>query len=470
MRFLTLLVVILTTALSVLAQPDLLWTRTFEGPGHASCSGMVLTPDGGSLLAGTIVLQDFARTDFWLVKTNSSGDTLWTRLYGEPLGWDECGAIGTTSDGNFILAGWAQPDTTLWQCYSWFLKVNQQGDIIWSRRYSAGGPVYYQQILETTDGGFLVTSSGFRILKLSADGDSLWSRWYSIGNSGASESVTARQTDDGGYLVAATGHPTGSSSTVRLLKLSAQGDSLWGRDFAQGFNTECGGMQLTADGGCLISGRCNSPEANYPDFWLMRVSAEGDSLWSRFYDPGHMQTRCTTLEPTADGGFVLCGTLDNVVTLWLVKIDADGDSLWSRTVQEAQHISGRLVLHELTDGEFSLAATAGLYGSETYWLTRLGTHSIAESAPLPSSMELLSVYPNPFNPTTTISLSLPHSAPVSLQVFDVLGRSVWRKELGLLAAGEHREVFDGTGLSTGLYFVNVKAGEATRTRKIMLLK
>jgi hypothetical protein len=270
--------------------------------------------------------------------------------------------------------------------------------------------------------------------------------------------------------VAATGHPTNGSSTVRLLKLSAQGDSLWGRDFAIGFNTECGGMQLTPDGSCLISGRCDSPQVNYPDFWLMRVSAEGDSLWSRFYDPGQLRTRCTTLEPTADGGYALCGTLDNFTDLWLVRINADGDSLWSQTIQGVSPIQDRLVIHELPGGEFALAATLGGYGSEVYWLARLGTHSIAESAPLPSSMELFSVYPNPFNPTTTISFALPRPENVTLNIFDITGRLVHTLADKRMDAGEHSLTFDGAGLSTGIYFVSIKAGSAQHVQKIVLLR
>jgi hypothetical protein len=133
MRLSTVLIIILTVTTLTVAQPGTVWTRTYQGLGDATCSGMVLTPDGGFLLAGSDVALYRDRGKFWLVKTNAGGDTVWTRLYGEPLGYDLCEAIGTTSDGNFVLAGWAWPDSTLGRdFYSWFLKVNQQGDILWS--------------------------------------------------------------------------------------------------------------------------------------------------------------------------------------------------------------------------------------------------------------------------------------------------------------------------------------------------
>jgi hypothetical protein len=85
----------------------------------------------------------------------------------------------------------------------------------------------------------------------------------------------------------------------------------------------------------------------------------------------------------------------------------------------------------------------------------------------------LSAFPNPFNPSTTISFSLPKAGRVSIDVFDVMGR----KTDGLLSAptrimeaGEHSVVFDGTRLASGIYFARIEAGGFTRTQKIMLLK
>jgi hypothetical protein len=93
---------------------------------------------------------------------------------------------------------------------------------------------------------------------------------------------------------------------------------------------------------------------------------------------------------------------------------------------------------------------------------------------LPPSSFSLSVYPNPFNPTTRISFILPKTGNVELNVYNVTGRLV-RKLAGghtgpPLQAGEHSIVFDGSDLPSGIYFVRLEAGEEAQTRKMVLLK
>jgi hypothetical protein len=92
---------------------------------------------------------------------------------------------------------------------------------------------------------------------------------------------------------------------------------------------------------------------------------------------------------------------------------------------------------------------------------------------LPDNVSL-TCYPNPFNPTTTISFTLPHEARVDLNVYDVTGRIVRRLAGGHigppLQAGEHRIEFDGSDLPSGIYFAWLDAGEVSQTRKMVLLK
>jgi len=79
-------------------------------------------------------------------------------------------------------------------------------------------------------------------------------------------------------------------------------------------------------------------------------------------------------------------------------------------------------------------------------------------------------YPNPFNPTTTLSYSLASNALVSLKVYDVLGREVTTLVNDHQVAGDYRITFNGSQLASGNYFAVLNAGGATWTRKILLIK
>jgi hypothetical protein len=89
--------------------------------------------------------------------------------------------------------------------------------------------------------------------------------------------------------------------------------------------------------------------------------------------------------------------------------------------------------------------------------------------PHPSAFSL-SAFPNPFNSTATLRFELPAASVVTVEVFDVLGRSVYRQNLGRMIAGEHRQRFDGSDLSSGVYFAALWTESATRVQKMMLLK
>lgn len=89
---------------------------------------------------------------------------------------------------------------------------------------------------------------------------------------------------------------------------------------------------------------------------------------------------------------------------------------------------------------------------------------------LPPSSFILSVSPNPFNSSTQISFTLPVTSRVSLRLYDVLGREVKLLMDETQTAGEHRVSFDGSNLSSGIYFCRMQAGDYSQTQKIVLIR
>jgi hypothetical protein len=88
----------------------------------------------------------------------------------------------------------------------------------------------------------------------------------------------------------------------------------------------------------------------------------------------------------------------------------------------------------------------------------------------PVAYNLNSNYPNPFNPTTTIDFDLAEPGQVSLSVFDMAGHQVATLVDGNLPAGSHSVTFDGSDLSSGIYFYMMQAGSFTDTHKMVLVK
>jgi hypothetical protein len=89
---------------------------------------------------------------------------------------------------------------------------------------------------------------------------------------------------------------------------------------------------------------------------------------------------------------------------------------------------------------------------------------------IPTGFGLFGAYPNPFNPTTTLSFALPEAGHATLIVFDMSGREVATVESGFLQAGFHTRSFDGSELSSGIYFARLQAAGQVQTQKLILMK
>ena len=89
---------------------------------------------------------------------------------------------------------------------------------------------------------------------------------------------------------------------------------------------------------------------------------------------------------------------------------------------------------------------------------------------IPASVHFMGNYPNPFNPSTTLSFELPAASYVKLRVYNTVGQQVAELINGRVSAGLHRARFDGVNLASGIYFASFEADDYKATHKMILLK
>jgi hypothetical protein len=100
-----------------------------------------------------------------------------------------------------------------------------------------------------------------------------------------------------------------------------------------------------------------------------------------------------------------------------------------------------------------------------------GMVSVDENQPgVPYRFELAQNFPNPFNPSTRITFTIPEQADATLKVFDILGREVQTLLKAALAPGEYEVNWISAGLPSGVYFYRLEAGKYAAVRKAVLLK
>jgi hypothetical protein len=158
-------------------------------------------------------------------------------------------------------------------------------------------------------------------------------------------------------------------------------------------------------------------------------------------------------------------TADFVGTGWTETVYDEGDSVvWvADNPLDGGTVTG-----------FRLTNTTGCSGTGS-WTAGSGEGSIEGPLPVGRVFEIpkeyaLSVYPNPFNPATTLEFALPKAGLVNVNVYDIIGRLVSEVVSGEFETGYHKVNFDAASLPSGLYFARINSRDFVQTKKLMLVK
>ena len=256
-------------------------------------------------------------------------------------------------------------------------------------------------------------------------------------------------------------------------------------------NTQNSGSGLTLDDQCFYTFSSDTIYAH--------VKESKNIKWF-FHNPGHTiicggqnafavaETKlCITMEDTANSQVKLV-TLnkENGELLW--DHTFSGNWLYTPTIANGVvyivSVEGDLYAFDLETGTQMFYDNSNNYHYQTavanhelYVPTRskvviFGNDDtgIDKNHSLPQSIELLQNYPNPFNPATTIKFYLSENEFVTLAIYDNLGRKIKTLLNEKRAKGHHRVNFDGSELSSGIYYCRLSAGSLISTKKLLLLK
>jgi hypothetical protein len=198
----------------------------------------------------------------WIVKIDSNGDTLWTRVYGnnlEDVGYGVC----STSDGGYIVTGYIN-GTGQWTAGDlWLLKTDANGDTLWAKVYGTGGEDFGFDVYETPDGGYVIAgryANDMWLLRTDASGDTIWTMKY--GGSGVESALALSMTSDGGYIIGGyTGSFGNGANDVYLIKIGPD----VGVEENNGIDIKDNGFSTT-----IISGQLTLP--NHEEFKIYDVS------------------------------------------------------------------------------------------------------------------------------------------------------------------------------------------------------
>jgi len=241
---------------------------------------------------------------------------------------------------------------------SLILQVNilaQAPDTVWTKTFGGISQDVGFSVIETSDGGFVVTGTAaydVGLLKTDSNGNLLWLKTF--GGAGMDVGTSVKQTADGGYIVVAYTSSFGAGSIdVWLIKTEANGIQQWAKTFG-GIAPDYGfSVEQTPDGGFIIAGGTESFGAGMNDVWLIKTDANGNQQWAKTYG-GTGDDYGSSLELTLDGGYVVTGYQESFSNggfdVGFLKTDSNGNLLWLKNFGGPEYDCGmQLKKHQTED-------------------------------------------------------------------------------------------------------------------------
>jgi hypothetical protein len=398
MKFTITCFILFLISLAYSQKPDTLWTRTYGGSStelygtFATVSlsygrwAEIAADEYGNILIATTstssdgdVLNNEGSEDIWILAINSTGDTLWTRIFGGSES-ERILRICPATGGGWYIVGHSRSSggvfsanhTTDGYADAFVLKLDSDGNQLWMKMYGGSSDDFLNDIIETSD-GFLIacgeaystngdlagTSSGLNWgVKIDpSTGNLIWSKTWS-GPDAASpdwlENVfRLAQMSDG--TVVMTGYTTPSFNDfnldrVNILKIDLSGNLLWSKKIgapgsgdypAAILPAENGSFYILAKLAATVGGSGDASEyfGGGGDFWLVKLDSLGNIVFERNYGGSELDVPYD-MKPAPDGGLYLAGmtrSVDNDAAynplggtdFWLIKTNSSGDTIYT---------------------------------------------------------------------------------------------------------------------------------------------
>ncbi len=423
-------------------------------------------------------------------KVNAQGVVQWNAKYYArwdlPFNYPEDAKVRTDNFGNAYVIGTevVEDDQNFF-----VLKYNAQGTQEWVTHYSYPITNSYdrflgmniltnQKIVITSTSSFHDTLGYNKIvttLCYNSSGNQLWVNHYSENNFELQFTAIDLKVDDSANVfVLIKSLTTPSPYGYAVVQYDSGGNLMQTvkSDTSLGNILDVEILLVDVAGNMYI-GRAYSDYPNYY-FAIDKYNSVGNFEWTTNYIPE--EQRCYLNSGTVDN-FGNCyftvnhfiGQINNVNynKFSTVKVSSGGEILWDAKFLENNWSFANGVLTDENNNVFVVGKDRASLVLLKYIQTNV---SVSESDNLPLAFSLSQNFPNPFNPTTVITFTLPHESFVSLSLYNILGEKVATLLSEKKTAGKYRAEWNASHFASGMYFYRLDAGEFSVTKKLLLIK
>lgn len=456
------------------ASGNQIWVAMYNGPGNnTDFANTIIIDNSGDVIVTGVSEGIGTGYDIITIKYNPLGVQQWVSRYtsiGNKL--DAGYAISIDNSNNIYVAGESYDNSLLHRDYC-TIKYSSSGAEQWVRRYHDG--VAYSIAVDDSN-NVIVTGRGagdFATVKYNSSGVQKWASIFNGPLNGDDEGNSIGIDSLGNAYVCGSTEGALFYSDYATVKYNSAGIEQWYRVYkgSANFLDLPKAIKVDRKGNAFVTGYSTESGNGY-DMTTIKYNTNGDSIWKARYNNG-LNDIAYAITLDNGGNVYITGESDGNGTngdYATVKYDSSGQQQWVKRYDFTGQYSD--VATSITvDNSGSLYVTGS---SDRDFLTikysqQTGIDPLMLESP--TEFKLFQNYPNPFNPKTVISYQLSMFNFVSLKVYDVLGNEVTKLVNQKQNTGNYSVTFDGSNLSSGIFFYRLEVdGNIIDTKRMILLK
>lgn len=416
----------------------------------------------------------------FLLASNVYSQNQWTQTSNMSSGTDYVRTLANNGSGIIVASSWSVG----------IFRTTDNG-ISWQQSSYSGPRVFHLDCAPNGDFYALANSTSSSTIHRSTDGGSTWAQVYNVSSPNNFALGGGVIFSDSGYIIAALSYthgPTIGDIACRLVK-STDGGLTWsffrllnGGGFINDIEEGPGGIFYAATS---LAGVITSTNGGWS--WNQTTFAPYTaSIEIRdnevFAGSGSISNAAKVFKTTNNGVSWIQMGLAGEPSVETMHIDSDGNifvSLDNKTVHSST--DGGIIWDSFSNGIPSSQLVYSITGDlDDYLFAGTGSNGafrygdkitgISSNSSVPGDFKLEQNYPNPFNPVTSIKFSLPSAGMVKLEFFDILGNRVSEGINKELPGGVYSYEFDGSGMSSGIYYYRLEYKGVFQIKKMTLVK
>ncbi len=345
--------------------PDTSQSGEFE----ESASDIIRTSSGDYVVVGTSISWEWPMPDnmddILMVKIDgTSGKVIWNKKINH-RNFDRGTSIVQGNDGNYVITGFTSSDDAN-KSDVFFGKVDPQGNVLTKKairitnKYDGG-----YSISKTSDGGFVIGGEAghshnedFMILKVDQNGNKKWSKKFSDHpDNSAYEAIEA---SDGSFYLVGSKRIVNKLDDIRIIKTNSNGKKIWDKTYG-GDKDDIGEGIIESENNTFVVVAGTFSYGTSGDVMLLKIDSDGEVIWQnnyggdkldrlRVYDGNSVSGRHLTKTP--NGGFLISGYSSSYGGMWVFKTNSSGLLLWNYT---NPNLGGAFAARQWVDGSVIIA-------------------------------------------------------------------------------------------------------------------